>query len=189
MDETIGGFGLIGGGAAGLEVDIADPELGTPPHALVVARSEELTDTYLLVNEDLPIATPDTMGSANPRIRSDIAFFETGNGGAVFAFSSIAWCGSLATTATTTTSRASPATCCAGSPRTSRSEERAALPSRLEPAAAMRQKGSRARFQGINPFSRRPRGRVLRRRRRSRRPLAMTVRRGSRSPRRPAWPW
>ena len=64
MDETIGGFGLIGGGAAGLEVDIADPELGTPPHALVVASSEELTDTYLLVNEDLPIATPDTMGSA-----------------------------------------------------------------------------------------------------------------------------
>jgi N,N-dimethylformamidase len=96
MDETIGGFGLIGGGAAGLEVDIVDPELGTPPHALVVARSEELTDTYLLVNEDLPIATPDTMGSANPRIRSDLAFFETGNGGAVFAFSSIAWCGSLA---------------------------------------------------------------------------------------------
>jgi N,N-dimethylformamidase len=96
MDETIGGFGLMGGGAAGLEVDIADRELGTPPHALVVARSEELTDTYLLVNEDLPIATPDTMGSANPRVRSDIVFFETGNGGAVFAFSSIAWCGSLA---------------------------------------------------------------------------------------------
>jgi N,N-dimethylformamidase len=96
MDETVGGFGLIGGGAGGLEVDIADPELGTPPHALVVASSEELTDTYLLVNEDLPIATPDTMGSANPRIRSDVVFFETGNGGAVFAFSSIAWCGSLA---------------------------------------------------------------------------------------------
>jgi hypothetical protein len=28
--------------------------------------------------------------TANPRIRSDIVFFETGNGGAVFAFSSIA---------------------------------------------------------------------------------------------------
>jgi N,N-dimethylformamidase len=62
----------------------------------VIARSEELTDTYLLVNEDLPIVTPDTMGSANPRIRSDIVFFETTNGGAVLAFSSIAWCGSLA---------------------------------------------------------------------------------------------
>jgi N,N-dimethylformamidase len=96
MDETIGNFGLIGGGAAGLEVDIADPALGTPPHALVVARSEALTDTYLLVNEEMPINTPDIMGTMNPRIRSDLVFFETGNGGAVFAFSSMAWSGSLA---------------------------------------------------------------------------------------------
>jgi N,N-dimethylformamidase len=96
MEETIGNFGLIGGGAAGLEVDIVDPTLGTPPHALVVARSEALTDTYLLVNEEMPINTPDMMGTMNPRIRSDIVFFETGNGGAVFAFSSMAWCGSLA---------------------------------------------------------------------------------------------
>ena len=56
-DEIIGDFGLIGGGAAGLELDRADPALGTPPHALVVARSEGLTDTYLLVNEELPINT------------------------------------------------------------------------------------------------------------------------------------
>jgi N,N-dimethylformamidase len=95
MDETIGGFGLIGNGAAGLEIDIADPALGTPPHALVVARSETLTDTYLLVNEELPLNTPDLMGTMNPRIRSDLVFFETGNGGAVFAFSSMAWSGSL----------------------------------------------------------------------------------------------
>jgi hypothetical protein len=62
----------------------------------VIARSEELTDTYLLVNGDLPIVTPDTMGSANPHLRSDIVFLETANGGAVLAFSSIAWCDSLA---------------------------------------------------------------------------------------------
>jgi N,N-dimethylformamidase len=95
LDETIGGFGLIGGGAAGLEVDIADPGLGTPPHALTVARSEELSDTYLLVNEEVSINTPDIMGSMNPKIRSDLVFFETGQGGAVFAFSSMAWSGSL----------------------------------------------------------------------------------------------
>lgn len=95
QDETIGGFGLIGGGAAGLEVDIADPAMGTPPHTIVVARSDELPDTFLLVNEEQLIATPDTMGSANPRIRSDLAFHETGNGGGVFAFSSMAWSGSL----------------------------------------------------------------------------------------------
>ena len=95
-DERIGNFGLIGGAAAGLEVDIADTALGTPPHALVVACSEELPDTFLLVNEEQLINTPDIMGSANPRIRSDLLFFETGHGGAVFAFSSMAWCGSLA---------------------------------------------------------------------------------------------
>jgi N,N-dimethylformamidase len=94
-DEEIGGFGLMGGGAAGMEVDIADAALGTPPHALVVATSDELTDTYLLVNEDQAVATPDTIGTANPRIRADIVFFETPNGGAVFSTSSIAWAGSL----------------------------------------------------------------------------------------------
>ncbi|MBV9703543.1 MAG: N,N-dimethylformamidase, partial [Methylobacteriaceae bacterium] len=95
-DEPIGYFGLIGGGAAGLEVDIVDPRLGTPPHTLVVAHSDELPDSFLLVNEEQLINTPDVMGSTNPRIRSDLAFFETGNGGAVFSFSSMAWCGSLA---------------------------------------------------------------------------------------------
>jgi N,N-dimethylformamidase len=94
-DETIGDFGLIGGGAAGLEVDTVDPTLGTPPHALVVARSEELPDTFLLVNEELAMNTPAILGSATDRIRSDITFMETGNGGAVFSFSSMAWCGSL----------------------------------------------------------------------------------------------
>jgi N,N-dimethylformamidase len=95
-DAVIGDFGLIGGGAAGLEVDIADPSLGTPPHTLVVAQSDELPDTFLLVNEEQLLATPDTLGSTNARIRSDLAFFETPNGGAVFSFSSMAWCGSLA---------------------------------------------------------------------------------------------
>lgn len=95
-DAAIGDAGLIGGGAAGMEVDIADPALGTPPHTLVVATSDELPDTYLLVNEEQLINTPDTLGTTNARIRADIAFFETPNGGAVFSFSSIAWCGSLA---------------------------------------------------------------------------------------------
>jgi N,N-dimethylformamidase len=95
-DAAIGDFGLLGGGAAGLEVDIADAALGTPPHTLVVATSDELPDTYLLVNEEQLINTPDTLGTTNARIRADLAFFETPNGGAVFSFSSIAWCGSLA---------------------------------------------------------------------------------------------
>jgi N,N-dimethylformamidase len=95
MDETIGAFGLIGNGAAGLEVDIVDPTLGTPPHTIVVARSDELPDTFILVNEEQLINMSTMLGSTNDRIRSDITFMETGNGGAVFSFSSMAWCGSL----------------------------------------------------------------------------------------------
>ena len=38
--EIIGDFGLSGGGAAGFELDRADFALGTPPNALILARSE-----------------------------------------------------------------------------------------------------------------------------------------------------
>ena len=57
-DEKIGDFGLIGGGAAGLEVDRAAVELGTPPNALVLAQSRNLTDTYLIVPEEFLETAP-----------------------------------------------------------------------------------------------------------------------------------
>jgi N,N-dimethylformamidase len=38
-DEVIGDFGLVNEGAAGLEMDIIDPALGTPPHVLLLASS------------------------------------------------------------------------------------------------------------------------------------------------------
>ena len=94
-DEPIGDFGLIGGGAAGFELDIADRSLGTPPHTLVVARSEGHSDSYLLATEE-HTHMPDITGTMNPDIRGDIVFFETPAGGAVFSFSSIVWCASLA---------------------------------------------------------------------------------------------
>ncbi len=94
--ELIGDFGLIGGGAAGIEIDCVDSALGTPPHALVLAQSEDLSDAYLLVHEQQLVTVPDNFGDSNPLIRADIVFFETSSGGAVFSVSSIAWCGSLA---------------------------------------------------------------------------------------------
>ena len=93
-DELIGNFGLIGGGAAGLEIDVADRSLGTPPHALVVAASEGHSDNYVLATEEHTFLR-DITGTTNPKIRAELAFFETAGGGAVFAFSSIAWCASL----------------------------------------------------------------------------------------------
>lgn len=94
-DELIGNFGLVGGGAAGLELDIYDPELGTPPHALLLASSEGHTDIYLEVVEELYFNVPGVGGSHNPRVRADMVYYTTPNGGAVFSVSSIAWCGSL----------------------------------------------------------------------------------------------
>ncbi len=94
-EEIIGDFGLIGGGAAGLELDRADRLLGTPPNALVLASSEDHTDIYLVVCEEILINYPGLGGQENPLVRADIVFYELASGGAVFATSSIAWGGSL----------------------------------------------------------------------------------------------
>ncbi|HXG19460.1 MAG TPA: N,N-dimethylformamidase beta subunit family domain-containing protein, partial [Methylomirabilota bacterium] len=95
-DEVIGDFGLIGGGAAGLELDRADRSLGTPPHALVLATSKGgHTDIYLVVCEELLATVPGLGGAENELVRADMVFYETPNGGAVWASGSIAWAGSL----------------------------------------------------------------------------------------------
>ena len=95
-DERLGDFGLVGGGAAGAEVDNVDTTLGSPPHTLLVATSAGLhTDAYLTVTELILTNAPGHTGTQNPRIRADMAFHETPNGGAVWSFSSISYCGSL----------------------------------------------------------------------------------------------
>jgi N,N-dimethylformamidase len=95
-DEKLGNFGLVGGGAAGLELDIIDTTLGSPPHTLCVATSAgRHTEAYLLVMEDFGFNQQGLDGTVHPRVRADIAFHETPNGGACFSFSSIAYCGSL----------------------------------------------------------------------------------------------
>jgi len=94
-DEIIGDFGLIGGGAAGLELDRADRLLGTPPNCLVLASSENHSDIYLVVCEEILINYPGITGQENELVRADMVFYETPAGGAVFSASSIAWAGSL----------------------------------------------------------------------------------------------
>ena len=96
FDEKLGNFGFVGGGAAGTELDIVDTMLGSPPHTLVVATSAgRHTEAYLLVMEDFGFNQQGLDGTQHPRVRSDIAYHETPNGGGCFAFSSIAFCGSL----------------------------------------------------------------------------------------------
>ena len=94
-DEIIGNFGLIGGGAAGIELDCIATDLGSPPNMLRLASSEGHSSTMALVNEEFGVVPPNLGGDTNPRVRADLAFGETPAGGALFATSSIAWCGSL----------------------------------------------------------------------------------------------
>ena len=95
-DEIIGDFGLNGGGAAGFELDRADPALGTPAHALVVATSEHHGPTFVLVHEEWLTHVTTLSGEPPERlIRADMTFFETPAGGAVFSTGAITFAGSL----------------------------------------------------------------------------------------------
>jgi N,N-dimethylformamidase len=96
-DETIGACESLVNewGAAGYEIDRADEALGTPPHALVVATATGYSDVYQHVVDELLGSDSRQGGSVEPRVRSDMVFFECPNGGAVFSVGSIAWCGCL----------------------------------------------------------------------------------------------
>lgn len=94
-DEIIGNFGLVGGGASGAEIDATDPMMGTPAHALVVARSEGHSLNTLICPDEIGFHYPAMDGVQNPLVRADMTFFETSGGGAVFSVGSIAWAGSL----------------------------------------------------------------------------------------------
>ncbi|MGI9508531.1 MAG: N,N-dimethylformamidase beta subunit family domain-containing protein, partial [Geminicoccaceae bacterium] len=95
-DEIIGDFGLSGGGAAGFELDRADPRLGTPDIVRVLASSEGHGESFVLVPEE--ILTHITNWPNEPvehLLRADMVYFEVEGGGAVFSTGSITFCGSL----------------------------------------------------------------------------------------------
>jgi N,N-dimethylformamidase len=69
--------------------------MGSPAQALVLATSENLSDCYFLPPDEINNASSMMDARLNPNVRSDIVFFETENGGAVFSVGSIAWIGSL----------------------------------------------------------------------------------------------
>ena len=52
-EDVLGDYGLSGGGAAGFELDRADPMLGTPDGAVILARSENPLPSFLTVPEEL----------------------------------------------------------------------------------------------------------------------------------------
>ncbi len=93
---VFGDEGLSGGGAAGFELDRADRRLGTPPNAVILARSEGHQDHFIAVPEEMLGRVATLTGEpADELIRAEMVLFETQEGGAVFATGSITWCGSL----------------------------------------------------------------------------------------------
>ena len=96
-DEIIGDFesSVLNSGAAGLELDRYDADLGSPPDAIVLASSYGHSDFYQRVVEEVGINSGDFGGTVHPEVRSDIVYFETPDDGAVFSVGSITWCASL----------------------------------------------------------------------------------------------
>ncbi|MGC0365856.1 N,N-dimethylformamidase [Rhodococcus sp. 27YEA15] len=94
-DERIGDFGLVGGGAAGYELDRYDLSLGTPPNTRLLASSYGHSENYTVVPEDMMFPHPGLNGGESSLVRADITYFSTANGGAMFSSSSISWLGSL----------------------------------------------------------------------------------------------
>src|SRR5262249_1248767 len=95
-DDVLGDYGLSGGGAAGFELDRADPMLGTPDGAVILARSENPLPSFLTVPAEL-LSNPATINGEpiGDLSRGEIVYFDTPSGGAVFAVGSITFCGSL----------------------------------------------------------------------------------------------
>jgi N,N-dimethylformamidase len=61
----------------------------------VLATSGPHTNTFFPAIETETDLIPGQGAPENPKIRADMVFFETPNGGAVFSVGSIAYCGSL----------------------------------------------------------------------------------------------
>jgi N,N-dimethylformamidase len=89
----LGERGLMGGGAAGHELDRADTLLGTPHHAIIVGRAVLTDPTFQPVNEERRDHT--WPAKREDIIRSDLTFMETPNGGAVFSVGSMCFIGAL----------------------------------------------------------------------------------------------
>ncbi len=82
---VFGEFGLMGGGAAGAELDRYDIELGSPPEALLLASSVgRHSDNYQQVSEDLLETPPITGGSQSVAVRSDVVYIPLAGGGRRF---------------------------------------------------------------------------------------------------------
>lgn len=96
--EKFGNYGLSGGGAAGFELDRAEPKFGSPGETVVLATSKDLPDGYTPCHEEM-LTEEWTVSGTTPEdmVRGDITLSTVrgDKGGMVFATGSITFCGSL----------------------------------------------------------------------------------------------
>ncbi|ETI28136.1 hypothetical protein G647_00585 [Cladophialophora carrionii CBS 160.54] len=93
-DQLIGEYGL-GGGASGDEIDSFDLLCGSPATATVIASSTGHSDEFGIAPECTAFPITGTLGTQTKEIRSDLVYYETDAGGAVFSVGSINWYCSL----------------------------------------------------------------------------------------------
>ncbi|RDW58195.1 hypothetical protein BP6252_13606 [Coleophoma cylindrospora] len=84
-------LGSLGGGASADEIDRMDFAYGSPSNIIVVASSTGHPDTFGLFPEDIGFPMMKTLGTQTDLIRSDITYYQTSGGGAVFSVGSISW--------------------------------------------------------------------------------------------------
>ncbi|KAG8529645.1 uncharacterized protein KY384_005126 [Bacidia gigantensis] len=97
--DVIGDYGLVNGAASGDEIDRLDYGLGTPKNAVIVATTKLAgghSDDYMLFNEEVLYPMVNLKGTESEKVRSDVVFFDTPSGGAVFSVGSINWVGAMA---------------------------------------------------------------------------------------------
>jgi N,N-dimethylformamidase len=94
--ETVGEHGYLLGGAAGDELDHADPARGTPDSTVVLMSSRH-NDLFFPSLDSVTEVAPNQQGSKNPHVRADVVLVEHPGGGKVFSTGSICWAGSLGT--------------------------------------------------------------------------------------------
>lgn len=90
--ESFGDYGWLGGGAAGQEIDRADPALGTSPDTEVLASSTGHAPAMMRTIEEMLSTVPPF---EDPKARADVTFRSIPGGGAVFSVGSMTWIASL----------------------------------------------------------------------------------------------
>ena len=76
------------------EIDRFDVNLGSPLNATLLASATKFGSDMVRTKEEFDAAMVPSL--SDPKVRADIVFFQTPNGGGVFSVGSISWFGSLA---------------------------------------------------------------------------------------------